>query len=140
VVADGTTGGQVDVYLAGASGAVSGAAVTAVTAYLASRLPLGVTQSTVAATNLAVTVAGTVNVYTAQATVAQAQVSTNLAALIAATPVGGAIYLSAVIEAINTPSGVRNTSSITLNGSAADLALTTAQVATLTNSLTFTSV
>jgi hypothetical protein len=137
---DGTVAGQVDIYLAGAAGAVSAAAVTAVTNYIASRLPLCVVQSTAAATNLAATIAGTVYCFSASLTAAQAAVAANLTALIAATPVGGTLYLSQVIEAINAPIGVRNSASVTINGSAADLVLTAAQVATLTNSLTFTGV
>ncbi len=140
VVADGTTGGQVDIYLAGASGAVSGAAVTAVQNYVAPRLPTAVTQSTAAATNQAAAIAGTVYVYTAQSAAAQAAVATNLAALIQATPVGGTLYLSAVIRAIGDASGVRNSANVTINAVAADLVLTSAQVATLTNSLAFTNV
>ena len=133
-------GGQIDVWLAGTAGAVSAAAVAAVQAYLQTRLPLTAIQATASATNLAATVAGTVYAYSASLAAATAAVAANLVALIAATPVGGTLYLSQVTEALNTPSGVRNSAGVTINGSAADLVLTAAQVATLVNSLTFSGV
>lgn len=141
VAPNGTTGGQVDIWIAGTSGAVSAGALSAVQAYIAARIPIGSTQNTVNATGVTVTIAGTVYVAAAQSTAAQAAIAANLQALIAATAIGGTLYLSAVSAAIGRASGVRNVASLTLNGSAADLALTAAQVATgPTNSLSFTSI
>lgn len=139
VAADGTTAGQVNVYLAGASGAVSGTAVTAVTNYVTPRMPVGSTPNVVAATNSEVTVAGTVYVQSAYVTSATAAITNALNAFIQTIPIGGTVYLSAVIEQVMSPAGVRN-ASVTLNGGTADIALTAAQVATLTNSLTITGV
>jgi len=141
VAPNGTTGGQVDVWVAGASGAVSGGALTAVQNYLAPRLPVGTTQNTVNATNLTITIAGTAYVYAANVAAATAAIAANLLALIQAAPIGGTLYLSAVNDAIQKVTGVRNVASLTVNGAGSDLSLTAAQVAAaLTNSLTITSI
>lgn len=141
VQASGSVGGQVDIWVAGSSGPVSGAALTAVQNYIAPRLPVGTTQNTANASALAITIAGTVNVLAANLASAQAEVAANLQALLAATPIGGTLYLSQVIEALNTPTGVRNSSGVTINTVAADLVLTASQVAgALTNSITWVSI
>lgn len=129
-VATNPVGGQVNIWLAGSSGAVSAAAVTAVQTYLAARLPLGSVQATANTTGTAITIAGTVYVAAASLATAQAAVATAMQALIANTPIGGTLYLSQVIEQLNLPSGVRNTANVTVNGAAADLALSSSSVAT----------
>jgi hypothetical protein len=148
VQADAALPGQVDIYLAGTSGAVGGAAVTDVTTYLAQRT--GLTNSVVvaAASNAVMTVAGTVNYYAAKTTLAavQAAVAANLAAYINSLAIGpdGAgtvkVYYSEIIAAVGSAFGVRNYATPTLNAGTADVALTLGQVATLTNSITFTAV
>jgi hypothetical protein len=124
VQADATLPGQVDIYLAGTSGAVGGGAVTDVTTYLAQRT--GLTNSVVvaAATNAPMTVAGTVNYYAAKTTLAavQAAVAANLAAYINSLAIGpdGAgtvkVYYSEIIAAVGSAFGVRNYAAPTLNG------------------------
>ncbi len=133
VVADGVTGGQVDIWVAGTAGPVSGGALTAVQNYVAARLPVGSTQNTVNATGLAIAIGGTVNIASAYLTAAQAQIATNLSALILATGIGAILYLSAVSAAIGKVTGVRNITGLTINTVAADLSLTSAQVGTVGN-------
>lgn len=147
VVADGTTPGQVDVYLAGASGAAGAGAVTDANTYIQARVGITNTALVQAASNLAVTVAGTVNYYAAQTTLSavQAAVAAALAKYFGALGIsdGSAafkVYWSQVEAAVAGALGVRNVAGLTTNGGSGDIALTIGQVATLTNSLTFTGV
>jgi uncharacterized phage protein gp47/JayE len=149
VAASGTVAGTVNVYLAGASGPVTGGAVTNVVNYLASRTPLGVLVNVASCTAAPVTVTATVYVASAYLAAATAQCATNLAALfnggtnsigevLPGIPLGpSTVYLSAIIEQLQLPTGVRN---VVISGPGADVALTTAQVATLTQALTFVGV
>jgi hypothetical protein len=141
VAADGSTGGQVDIWVAGTAGPVSGGALTAAQNYIAARLPVGSTQSTVNATAQAVAIGGTVYISSAYLAAAQTQIAANLSALILATGIGSILYLSAVSAAIGKVTGVRNVTSLTINTAASDLTLTSAQVATVgTHTLTFTGI
>jgi uncharacterized phage protein gp47/JayE len=141
VAPDGTTTYQVNIWLAGSAGPVSGGAVTAVQNYIASRLPLGITQNTVNSTGQVITITGTVNILAAYYAAAQATIAANLQALIQATGIGAILYLSSVDAAIGKVQGVRNVTGLQINGAASDLTLTAAQVATgPTNSLSFTSI
>lgn len=145
---DAVVPGQADVYLAGASGAVLAQAIADVQSYLAARV--GLTNSVVVASaaNAVMTVAGTVFYFASKTTLTavQAAVAANLAAYFTSVGIGsdnaGAVkvYWSEIIGAAASALGVRNLLSPTLNGGTADVALTLGQVATLTNSLTFTAV
>ncbi len=135
--ASGSVGGQVDLYLAGSSGGVSGAAVTAVSSYITPKQPLGSTLNAVSATPAATTVTATVFYYSAYAATVQAACEAALSALVAALPIGGTLYLSAIIDALQSVKGVRN---VTVSAPVADVALTTAQVATLAGTRTYTGV
>jgi len=153
-IVDTVTPGQVDVYLAGASGAVGGGAVTDATTYINARVPLTATANIQAAANSVMTVAGTVNYYSAKNTSAavQAAVAAALAAYINALGIGSdsggnnvKVYYSEIEAAIGAVLGgagiaIRNIVGLTLNGGSADVGLTLGQVATLTNSLSFTGV
>lgn len=147
VVADATVPGQVDVYLAGTSGAVGGAAVTDVNNYIQARVGITNTAVVAAASNVAITVAGTVNYYASQTTLAavQAAVAAALARYFNALGISDGtanfkVYWSQVEAAVAGVAGVRNVATLTTNGGTADIALTLGQVATLTNSLAFTGV
>ncbi len=117
--------GTVDVWIAGAAGPLSTADESLVRAYVLARKSPA---SDVAVAN-AVTV--TVNVtadlyYGAAFTGAPAQAQAAVTALINATPVGGTLYWSAIVEALMAPDGVFKT---VLTAPGADLALAANQVA-----------
>ena len=140
VQASGTVAGQVDVYLAGVNGAASGAALTAVANYLAPRVPLGSAANVVAATNFITNLIGTVHVQTAYLAAATAAVGAALIAFWQTIPIGGTVYVSAVIEVIMGPAGVRDFTLTSIAGGSGDVVLTATQVSTLMNSLVFTAV
>lgn len=138
VYPDGVVPGQVDVVVAGPAGGVTGGVVAAAQAYINARIPLTTTAVVVSASTVAVAVTATVFVQAAFLPLAQQQCPANIQALIAATPIGGTVYLSEVITALSSPTGV---SHVTVAAPVADVALTAAQVATLTGpTLTFTVV
>jgi len=147
VIADAVTPGQVDIYLAGTAGAAGAPAVTDVNTYVQARV--GITNSALvqAATNVAITVAGTVNYFAAQTTLAavQAAVAAALSKYINALAISDGtaaqkVYWSQVEAAVAGAAGVRNVLALTTNAGTADIALTVGGVATLTNSLTFSGV
>lgn len=148
VVADPVVAGQVNVYLAGPSGAVTGGDVTAVDTYIQQRVGLTNSAIVASATNVPVTVTATVTYESTQTTTSaiQAGITTNLTALFAQAPIGtdGAgtekLYLDEIREAIMAVAGVRNAAPI--SSPSADVSLTTGQVPTLTlsfGSWTFTA-
>jgi len=157
VIVDPTTAGQVDIYLAGASGAVGGPAVTDAQNYINARVTLTATTLIQAATNVVLTLAGTVNYFAAKTTLAavQAAVSTALINFFLSLGIGSdaggvnvkvfyaellAVVGAASETAVGAYPAIRNVASFTVNAATADIGLTTGQVATLTNSLTFTAV
>jgi hypothetical protein len=154
---DGTTAGQVDLYLAGASGAVGAGAVTDAQTYINPRVPLTATTLIQAATNVVITLAGTVNYFAAKTTLAAVQAAVSAAltnfflALGIGSDAGGAnvkVFYAELLAVVGAASetavgaypAIRNVASFTVNAASADIGLTTGQVATLTNSLTLTAV
>jgi uncharacterized phage protein gp47/JayE len=132
----GSIAGQVDVYVAGASGPAGGGAVTAAQTYITPRAPLGVVPVVTAASALAVTVTATLYGKAQYQTAATAAATAALQALIAATPIGGKVYRAALFEALMGPVGVEN---VVLAAPGADTTLTAAQVATLTAGLSWSN-
>jgi uncharacterized phage protein gp47/JayE len=132
-----TVAGQVDVFLAGPSGASDGATVAAVDAYIQPRVPLTSTAVVAAATNLATLVQGTVFVEAAQLAAAQVAVVANIEALFSTIDIGGTVYVAEIIEQVMIVAGVKNYVPVF---PAADVALTAQQVATLTENLSWTAV
>jgi uncharacterized phage protein gp47/JayE len=128
VAASGTVGGQVDLWLAGAAGGVTGGTVAIVVAAITPKMPLGSTLNALSATATPITITAWVFIYTAFLDAAQAACELALQALIATTPIGGTVYLSAIIDALQSVPGVRN---VSLTAPTADTVLTSAQVATL---------
>lgn len=135
--ASSTTPGQVTLVLAGNAGAVAPGVVTAVDAYVKQRQPLAIDVVVSSAAAVVVTVTGDVTVSASLLTSAMLEVALNLQQLIADTPIGGTVYLAAIVEAVMAANGVIN---VVLTLPAADVALTTLQVATLTQTLTFVAV
>lgn len=143
-----TVAGQVDIYLAGASGPVGGGVVSSVAAYILPRLPLTVTQTVQSATGVAVTVTLTAYVSAGFAAQATVDITANLNALFSGGTsttgevlngfeIGGTVYLSQIVEQVMVVTGVRNA---TIAAPVSDTVLTATQVATLTLALTVVSV
>lgn len=148
VIVNGSVAGSVIVYLAGSAGPVGAPAVANALAYITPRTPLCVAVTVASATALPITVSGTVYVAAAYLASATAQVTSNLTALfgggtsvlnesLPGVDIGGTVYLSRIIELIQEVTGVRN---VTITAPVIDTVLTSIQVATLTQSLTFVGV
>jgi uncharacterized phage protein gp47/JayE len=134
------TGGKVTIYLAGDSGGSTSAQVTAVQAYINQKRPLCVTVICAAATNNAVTIGGTVYVTAAYLSTAQAAFTTDLTAFQIGLALGSTVYNSAIVDLVQSVTGVRNVASLTLNGSGSDVTQASNQVAVFTNSLTWVAI
>lgn len=136
---DPSVAGQVDVFLATATGPAGAPSVTAANSYIQQRIPLVSTAIVQAASASAMTVAGTVNFFSSKTTAAlvQAAVQAALQAYIQNVALGldagGTIkvYWSEIEAVCGTVFGVRNVV-MTLNAGTADVALTLGQVSTLT--------
>jgi hypothetical protein len=148
VAASPTVPGQVDIYLAGPSGAVSGGVVTDVQNYIDARVGLTSSANVVAGSNVVITPVATVTYDSTVTTVPaiQAALTTNFTEFIQQHPMGtdGAgtvkVYLDEIREQITAVPGVRSASPI--SSPASDTSLTTGQVPTLSLSFggwTFTA-
>lgn len=107
-VPDGTTPGQVDVYLAGAAGAVGSGPVATVQAYVNPRVPLATSCVVFDTQNEPIQVTGTMYIRNGFQTDAFAQASAAVTAYINGVDISGQVYESDVFEALQAPSGVRN--------------------------------
>ncbi len=103
-------GSQINGVVAGTTGPVSSSALSAITAYISARLPLGVKLSLSNATTLNITLVGTVYVVTAQQSAAQQAIQTAISEYIAGIPLGGIVYANEIIAAVEnqSASGVIN--------------------------------
>lgn len=129
--------GHVTLYLAGDGGAVSGDAVTAVIAYIASRRPLCTTVHVASASAVGITVTATQYVEAAKLAAAQAEVASLFTALNRELAIGAVAYRAEVIERLMTPAGMRNT---VVASPAGDTALDVDEVAQFTLNLTWVMV
>ena len=136
VFADPAIAGQIDIYLAGPNGPVGTADVNAVQTYISARAPVTSSPVVASAAALTVTLTATVNVKAAQITQAQAQAVTNFNNYVQTIPVGGKVYLSALIEQLMLLPGVVSVN-LPVSSPAGDTALAANQVATLTLNLTW---
>ena len=114
VAPDSTTPGQVDVYLAGASGAVPTGDVAIVQAYIDPRVPLPATCVVSNTENAGIKVTATLYVKNGQQDAALAAATANLTAYVNGVDIKGVVYESDVIEALQSPAGVRNVELATL--------------------------
>jgi uncharacterized phage protein gp47/JayE len=126
--------GTVDVLLSGPGGAsVSATALAAVTSYINARVPLGARVSVQTVQVLQVqpgvpipAVAGSgIFIFSAQFASATLGITAALAALQARVTIGGTVYLSQVVDAIQNVAGVRNIEGLVLIVPAGSLANTT---------------
>ena len=127
-----TIPGRADLYLATASGPADAATVAAVDAYLQPRIPLTSTVSVASAGPVGVTAQATLYIQNGYQDSALAQATDNLSAYVNHVPIGGTVYTSDLISALQTPQGVRN---VVLTAPAADIALGPTEVATLAQNL-----
>lgn len=132
-----TVPGEVELFLAGASGPVSSQAVDDVDDYIQPRVALTNTLLVQNATAFPVTVTANIYVYAGYEGQVAIECAANLTALFTELPLGGTLYVSNIIETLSLPVGVRN---VTVAAPAADVVLTALQVATLTQNLTFLTV
>jgi uncharacterized phage protein gp47/JayE len=127
-----TVEGQVEVYLAGASGPAGPGAVASADAYIQPRVPLTVTALVQAAVGVSVPVTATLNVFSGFQTQALIDATAAAQAYFRSVDIGGTVYLTAIIEALMGPAGVRN---VTVSAPGADVPLTPTQVAVPTLTL-----
>jgi uncharacterized phage protein gp47/JayE len=102
------TPGNLDILLASNAGGVSGATVTAVQAYVTARAPLCVVPVVASASAYSWGLTVTVYVEAGYGDAAETGVQAALQAYSLSVPIGGTIYYTAVIEALQSPDGVRN--------------------------------
>lgn len=138
VATSSTVNAQVDITIGGQSGAVDAAVVTAVQTYVDARCPLTDFPVVASASSQAITLsAGTVRVEATNLTNAQEAAQRNVATYLAGVDIGGTVRLNQVIEAILRESGGEDddVTGLQINGAAANLSLTSSQVATWTQTI-----
>jgi hypothetical protein len=134
VIVDPTVPGQVDMWIAGAAGPVSGADVTAVQNYINARVPLGTTVLVSNSVAVSVAVVAAASVKAAQHASAVTAAANNLAAYIQAMPISDGttvIDYEVLTSQIGSIPGVVRLSGVTVNAGTADITLTLGRVATL---------
>jgi len=131
-----TVPGEADLFLAGSNGGVSGPVIAAVQAYLDQILPDCCTVNVDTATPHVFTIAGTAYYFSNHAGTIVAGVDAALAAFFSTVKIGGTMYLSQLIDALQDVPGMRN---VNLTG-LANTVLSENEVATFVQSLTFTPV
>jgi phage-related baseplate assembly protein len=119
--------GGVFVTVAGAGGAVSGGAVTAVQNYIDARAPITDYITAQNASNLTITAAGTVTVPLAQLVPVQTAADAAWNAYLATATIGGKVYMAELLQAVM-DAGALDISGILLNTVAADVTLSSNQV------------
>lgn len=145
---DPATPGNVQVYLAGNGGAVDGAVVAAVQAYVDPRAPLTTIAVVASATAVPITVAGTLYVTTGNAVAAAAAVDDNIGAYfnsgtnsideeLPGVGIAGTAYTSAIVEQAMLAPGARN---FVLSTPASDTVLAAGEVFELTQNITIVEV
>lgn len=129
--------GQADLYLAGSAGGVSGGVVTAVQAFLDQIEPQCCSVNVQSATPHVFTIAGTAYYLSSHAGMVVSDTDAALSKFFATVAIGGSMYLSQLIDAIQDVPGMRN---VDLGGGLVDTALAATEVATFVQALTFTPV
>lgn len=125
--------GTIRVYLANASGPALPAEVSAADSYIQPRRALTAKVTTVAATPKPVTVTATLTVKSAYSALAPGQAAANLTALAEALEIGDDVYLSEIITALSSPTGVQK---VALAAPAADVTVGPHEIVTFTLNLT----
>jgi len=126
---DGTYRGKLYVTLAGAAGAVTGGAVSAVQAYIDPRAPIGRIVVARAADPLEITASGTVQVPVAQLAAVQAAAQTRWQAVLLAADIGQVVRVADLVRAVM-DAGATDFLSPQLNGGG-NVALASTKVAIL---------
>lgn len=128
--------GEADLFLASNIGGVAGPVVAAVQAYLDQLEPTTCTVNVQSATSHVFTIAGTAFYFSNHAGTIVGDVDAALVAFFSTVAIGGTMYLSQLIDALQDVDGMRN---VDLTG-LADTTLSANEVATYVDSLTFTPV
>lgn len=132
-----TTPGMVDLYVSGANGPLTSPQIAAVQAYVQALAPLTVLVNVLSPSVVVVNIAGNAYVDANFTTQAQAEASANLTALFEALPIGGTLWFSALVDAFQKATGVRN---IVLSSPVVDVVLAANTIATFTNSVAWVEV
>ncbi len=103
-----TVPGQAELYLADPDGTVAAGAVTAVQSALSAKVAYPSTVLAIAAVEHPYTVTATLYCYAGHGAAAKAEAEKLLEAQAAATPIGGTVFESNIIEELSRPTGVRN--------------------------------
>jgi hypothetical protein len=127
---DATYPGRLYLTLAGAAGAVSGGAVTAVQAYIDPRGPIGRILVARNSTSRQITAAGTVTVAAAKLAAAQAAAQLAWQAVLVASDIGQVVRLADLVRVVM-DAGALDFTGEQLNGSAANVTLASTEVAVL---------
>ena len=127
-----TIPGQADLFLATAAGPADAATVAAVNAFIKPRIPLTSTLSVASASPVTVTAKARLFIRSGYEHLALAQASANLNAYLLSVSIGGTVYLSDLIAALQQPAGIRN---VVLDSPTADVVLGETQVATVVQDL-----
>lgn len=137
ISADMTFPGQVDVLIAGPAGAVGADVRNAVQAYIDARVGILETAVVDSASNVTVSAAGTVTVNAADLATVQTQAQASWNVYVQAAPIGGVIRLAELAQALM-DAGAVDYSGLQLNAVAANVALTSGEVAVVSGALAST--
>lgn len=131
------SGGQISLYVAGPSGPVSSAALAAIAALITPKVAMPASIVIANAATTTVTITATVNILAAQLTATQAACEAALLALMQSIPIGGTVYTSQIIDALQKQPGVRN---VALSAPSSDTVISTGVVPLLAGTRTYTGV
>lgn len=129
--------GRVNLIIAGSGGGVTPDVVAAVQAYINPRAPQGVTVVVASAVPFEIDIEGTAFVYAGNEFIAESQGQGNIAELISDAPIGGSVYWSALLDAMQKAPGMRN---VDLTAPLVDVVLDATQVATFINNVNYVTV
>lgn len=134
---------KVNIVVAGPAGALPGSVVTAIQAYINPRVPITEIPVVVSPGTVPVTIAASITMPASVFTTASLAIQIALTDYIVGGPINPLIYISRIIDLIMNVAGVTDVSSVTINGSAANVQIGSSssfQVAALPSSLPFNSI
>lgn len=132
-----TTDGAVTVILATASGAVSAAAVTAVSDYILTKRPLCAALYVASASPIVINVGATLTARNGFGAAAVTQAAANLVALSAVARIGETVYRAAITEQLMLPDGVVNA---VITSPTVDIPLAWNEVPTFSTTLAYSEI
>lgn len=122
-VPDATVNNKINLVVAGPAGALPGAAISLIQAYVSPRARGTDNPVVVSPTSLNVTLAGTITVSVSQLATAQVSIQAVISNYVNGVGINGTLRVAAIIDAIMNVSGVVDVSGVTINGSASNLTM-----------------